>query len=440
MSDALPLPPRPNLDYYRSLARDLRAAARRDAVRDVATRWVESLTALTSVEWFDEGSSPRDRIVAFVERGWQRFVDGHLKKAAAAVTLTDAQFFVARIHGFASWPRFAHHVETIADGASMTAAFESAADAIVAGDIDRLRALLEAHPGLVRHRSTRDHRSTLLHYVSANGVEDFRQRTPPNIVAIAELLLDRGADVNAESDAYRGHSTALGLAATSLHPERAGVQIRLLELLLARGASIEQAGPVGSGTGAVAGCLANGRGEAARFLASRGAPLDLEGAAGVNRADVVATYFDARHALTNGAAPAQRDRAVMYAAGYGADDALRVLLANGGDADGRNQPAHPWDGQTPLHWTTYGPHVGAAAQLIAAGAAVDARDGRWHATPLDWALHAWANDWNASQREQGYALIEQLRAAGAVVNLDGQDDRTQALIRGDARLMTILTS
>src|SRR5689334_22472020 len=209
MSDALPLPPRPNLDYYRSLARDLRAAARRGAVRDVATRWVESLTALTSVEWFDEGSSPRDRIVAFVERGWQRFVDWHLKKAAAAVTLTDAQFFVARIHGFASWPRFAHHVETIADGASMTAAFESAADAIVAVDIDRLRALLEANHGLVRHRSTRDHRSTLLHYVSANGVEDFRQRTPPNIVAIAELLLDRGADVNAESDAYRGHSTAL---------------------------------------------------------------------------------------------------------------------------------------------------------------------------------------------------------------------------------------
>jgi hypothetical protein len=27
--------------------------------------------------------------------------------------------------------------------------------------------------------STRAHRSTLLHYISANGVEDFRQKTPP---------------------------------------------------------------------------------------------------------------------------------------------------------------------------------------------------------------------------------------------------------------------
>ena len=37
-------------------------------------------------------------------------------------------------------------------------------------------------PELIRQRSSREHRSTLLHYVSANGIEDFRQRTPPNIV------------------------------------------------------------------------------------------------------------------------------------------------------------------------------------------------------------------------------------------------------------------
>src|SRR5262249_44118289 len=159
------------------------------------------------------------------------------------------------IHGFTSWPRFAHHVEAIADGDSLTSAFEAAADAIVSGDLDRVRALLDAHAGLSGHRSTRDHHSTLLHYVSANGIEDFRQRTPPNIVAIAELLLDRGADVNAESDAYGGHSTTLGLAATSMHPEKAGVQIALLELLLARGANIEQQGLTGNGMNAVVGCL-----------------------------------------------------------------------------------------------------------------------------------------------------------------------------------------
>ena len=58
-------------------------------------------------------------------------------------------------------------------------------------------------------------RRPLLHYVAANGVEDFRQKTPDNIVEIAELLLDAGAEVNAESNAYGGGCTALGLVATS---------------------------------------------------------------------------------------------------------------------------------------------------------------------------------------------------------------------------------
>jgi hypothetical protein len=84
---------------------------------------------------------------------------------------------------------------------SPVSTFEAAADGIVNGDIAMLRKLLAENPGLARERSTREHRSTLLHYVSANGVEDFRQKTPPNIVEITNLLLDAGADPNAESDA-----------------------------------------------------------------------------------------------------------------------------------------------------------------------------------------------------------------------------------------------
>ena len=438
MSDALPLPPRPHLDYYRALARDLTDAARHDAVHDWAGRWIASLDTRAPIAWAGS-SGPRQAIVAFVERQWTRFVHQHLKGEAASLKLTGAQFFVARLHGFASWPRFAHHVDALAAEGSITAAFESAADAVVEGDLDRLRRLLDAHPGLVHHRSTREHRSTLLHYVSANGVEDFRQTTPPNIVSIAELLLDRGADVNAESDAYGGHSTTLGLTATSAHPERAGVQIALLELILARGASLDQRDQAGNRQSVVPGCLANGQGRAARFLASRGAALDLEAAAGVNRPDVVATYFDERGALVNGATPEQVDRSVMYAAGYGAEDALRVLLAHGANPDGANRVVRSWAGQTALHWTTYGPHVGAAAQLLAAGASVDARDDRWRATPLDWALHAWANEYTGAARDRGYALVAALVGAGAAVDLDGQDDRAKAALAGDTRMMAILS-
>ena len=67
---------------------------------------------------------------------------------------------------------------------SPVARFEVAADAIVAGKIRTLQRLLREDPKLARARSMREHRSTLLHYVSANGVEDFRQKTPKNIVDV----------------------------------------------------------------------------------------------------------------------------------------------------------------------------------------------------------------------------------------------------------------
>jgi hypothetical protein len=86
----------------------------------------------------------------------------------------------------------------------MSGDFERAVDAVVGGDAQGLSEMLRVNPGLVRARSEREHRSTLLHYVSANGVEDVRQKTPSNIVEIANLLLQAGADVNAESNAYGG--------------------------------------------------------------------------------------------------------------------------------------------------------------------------------------------------------------------------------------------
>src|SRR5690349_9994223 len=73
--------------------------------------------------------------------------------------------------------------------------FEGAADAIVNGDVATLVRLLDEEPQLIHQRSTREHRCTLLHYVGANGVEGYRQKSPPNAVELAELLLERGAEV-----------------------------------------------------------------------------------------------------------------------------------------------------------------------------------------------------------------------------------------------------
>jgi hypothetical protein len=258
LSDALPLPSHPHLGFYKKLAKDLLATITKDDPAALRA-WVKRFV-------------PADQIVRMEAR----------IRSADIGKLAGAQFFIARAHGFASWPKFARHVDEMQHAGSADAQFEEAADAIVSGDIATLRRLLDERPELIRQRSSRDHRSTLLHYVSANGIEDFRQRTPANIIVIARLLLDAGADVNAESDAYGGYSMTLGLAATSVHPEVAGVQIELLELLLARGATIE--GVPGE---AVRGCLANGRPLAARFLAAHGAYLDFESAAGIGSLDRV---------------------------------------------------------------------------------------------------------------------------------------------------------
>src|SRR5947209_6781414 len=192
-----------------------------------------------------------------------------LVKDGTSATLAKAQFRIAREHGFASWPKFAKHVDALTRARSPISRFENAVDAIVAGEARKLARLLREDPKLVRARSMREHDSTLLHYVSANGVEDFRQKTPKNIVEITRMLLDAGADVDAESEAYGGGATVLNLAGTSIHPAVAGVQNDLMQLLVDRGATIDG--------GDVVSCLRNGRGPAADYLADRGGRLDLEG-------------------------------------------------------------------------------------------------------------------------------------------------------------------
>lgn len=101
----------------------------------------------------------------------------------------DARAIIAKEHHFASWDQFAAYAEALKDPSSPVAQFEAAVDSIVTGDVVTLERLIHANPDLIRARSIRKHHSTLLHYVGANGVEGFRQRTPTSAVRIAEILL-----------------------------------------------------------------------------------------------------------------------------------------------------------------------------------------------------------------------------------------------------------
>jgi ankyrin repeat protein len=268
----------------------------------------------------------------------------------------------------------------------------------------------------------------LLHYVSANGVEDFRQKTPKSIVEITNLLLDAGAEVDAESDAYGGGCTTLGLVATSVHPEQAGVQIDLLRTLIDRGASFHHPSAGGNNQSIVTACLNNGQPEAARFLADLGAALDLESAAALNRLRLIRSYFGEGDTRQSRPDQKQIESAFLYACGYGSAAAVAFLLDRGIDPTARNE-----DGQTGLHWACRGPHIEVMKLLIQHGASVEVKDSRFHAMPIDMALWTWDNTPNWRARDRCYEAIAVLARAGAKLDPDHwRDDRSGILRKIDA--------
>jgi len=345
--DALPLPPRPSLQQYRKLAKDLVKAC--DSGAAAIAAWADRWMAVLPVE------SKRDTITRAAQKV-EEFAVRTLSRDERRCVLADAQFVLARSHGFTSWPTFAAHIDALARAGTETAAFEAAADAIVRGDEAFLQQLLRQHPELIRARSAREHRATLLHYVSANGVENYRQQSPPNAARVTELLLAAGADVEAEADVYGGGCTALGLVATSTPPREAGVQIPVIQVLLDHGAQIEHPNLAGNNADAVYACLANGCPEAAQYLAERGAHVGIVGAAGIGRLDIV-------QQLVATADGSRREMALRYAAGYGQREIVSFLLEHGVEPD-----AHTGDGATALFYAVLGSHVEVMRLLLERGA------------------------------------------------------------------------
>lgn len=269
------------------------------------------------------------------------------------------------------------------DGAAL---FERAAEAVVDGDIPALMALFASHPELATARSERVtdrnppvHRATLLHYLAANGVEDERQRSPQNAVAVARLLLAAGADPNALADMYGGQCTTMSLLVSSTPPAKAGVQIPLIEELINFGASLE---PTGEGlwTSPIVTALVFGFVDAAEALVRRGARIDsLAAAAGLGRQGMVTEMLPA-------ASAGDRHRGLALAAQLGRFEITRALLDAGEDPN-RFNPAGMHAHATPLHHAALGGHDAVVRLLVERGARLDIEDTLFHGTPADWAQH-----------------------------------------------------
>ncbi len=330
--------------------------------------------------------------------------------------LADAQLAIARSHHLESWTRLKAHAAALARADSAESRFERAADFVVSGDIDGLRALLTAAPLLVHERSTRAHHSTLLHFVAANGFEDYHQVTPPNIVEVARLLLDAGADVNAESSAYGGGSTTVGLVATSAHPRAAGVQIALLDLLIERGAHLE---PIVPGSNWPRYALANGCPEAGLHLVRRFATADaLYGASGLGALASVQRHFP--HATVD-----ERCASLVLAVHCEARAVALWLLSQG-------VPQRRHDGLFPLHWAGGTGDVILLDALVQAGGDLEALneyDGTVLANTLWFARNVPAAD--LSRRDYG-RMIDRLLELGA--RQDAYADLAAELVEARARI------
>lgn len=410
--DVLPLPPRPDLEQYRTRAKELADAGRtgEEAILSWARQWVAALARL-SPEAFRSARESERRTGQVAHFAVERLRRGNGR-------LAQAQFVIARAHGFESWRRLVDHLGGLAQAESGISAFERGADAIVRGDLATLQGLLAADPALVRARSSREHGATLLHYVAANGVENYRQRTPSNILAITRHLLDAGAEVDAEADMYGGGATTFGLAVTSAHPRQAGVQDALADLLLERGARMAP--------DIVRYCLVNGCPEAAAHLALKGARLDVVGAAGIGRLEVVRQAVEPPAELSAKEAGA----AIVMAAWYRQREVVALLLDHGVDPGA----ARGEDGQTALHVAAYQGDAAMVQLLLRRGAPLDVTDQVYRTPPMVWALHAWLRE----DRQDGMAyaaILRTLAAAGAKVQREWLDDPR---LRADAELHAVL--
>lgn len=271
--------------------------------------------------------------------------------------------------------------------------FARAVRAIITGDVAALSAELAADPDLVRAHSASNHRSTLLHYVAANGIEDPLQRPVSNADDIARVLLGAGANVDEPCNAYDGrYPTTLALLVSSTHPANAGVSARLVHVLCDAGAAVDG---VGGDRLPMSAALLFGRIECVDALIARGASTDnIVFAAAGGQLDWVARWLDRDPALAEHPCPRfplDDDRAVLaeqalvFASLSGRADVVRLLLDRGTNIDATPPGSH-WTA-TALHAAAGQGQRAVVELLLERGADPSIKDVRYQSTALGWATH-----------------------------------------------------
>ncbi|MFT3723849.1 MAG: ankyrin repeat domain-containing protein [Hyphomonadaceae bacterium] len=251
--------------------------------------------------------------------------------------------------------------------------FADAVAAIDAGDVATLDALLTQHPRLVTDRlPSREEGFAyfadpyLIWFIAENPIRN--DRLPANIVAVANLIIDH-LDRLAPPSRQHQLDYTVGLIATGKVPREAGLQLPLIDALIARGAQP-------SGLDAT---VAHNEMAAARRLIHHGAPLTLTAAL------CLGLDQDAQRLLPQASAD-ERGDALLAAASLGLTSAIRFLLAAGIDPNLRSARLHRH--ATALHEAALTGKADLCQLLVDAGASLTVRDQMWDGTPAGWADHA----------------------------------------------------
>jgi ankyrin repeat protein len=270
------------------------------------------------------------------------------------ISLADARRDLAQRHGLSSWSDLRRRVQALASGEEPPTSFMLAYRAVEDDDFERLRALLDEHPELVRQRGT-------------NGNDLFGMAGGRDLV---RLLLERGADVNRGND----------YGWTKLHQAGYGNDRELAELLLAAGARTDLSARGDGGTPLIV-ALFWGHREVVDLLGLE--PRNLRVAAGLGRIDLIdelaGTPAAGAHRgfyRPHGGFPAWQpsddrqeilDEALVWAAKSDRVEAIERLVELGADPN-----ADPYRG-TPLTWAACNGCVAAIRRLVELGGAVNGR-------------------------------------------------------------------
>jgi hypothetical protein len=268
----------------------------------------------------------------------------------------------------------------------------------------------------VTMRSMREHHATLLLYTGANGTEHERQRTPPNIVEIVDLLIARGSDPNATAFTYGGgpQQTTVYLAFTSSFPDEAGVMPELVRALVRGGARIDDT---------ARDAIQTAQRSALPALVEAGVTIDLWLAATLGWLDDVRRFVAPDGTLRPGAKIGSEatvvDRVIVYrafreAARMGHRDIVAYLHTAGAPLDQGDD-----EGMTPLHCAAWHGHLEATRYLVEHGAPLEAKN-VYGGTVLGMVL--WATRNQPRSGADNADVIEFLVDAGADLDAAGGRD------------------